>query len=352
MANAVITWNSDITVGKFFISYRKSNESQWSVPTKDNPTQNHFYTVEGLEDGQIYEFKITSECCNGSTDTIIEGKTLCKPTSNLIVLLQGQTSAVLSWDNVPWANSYRVRYRIEGNPSWTEIPGSPIIFNNTVITGLTQGKTYEFGVSVVCNSGESSMITNKLLIPCPQISAPVLIINNNVATFSWTGVSGGVYKVEYKKDTDITWTIAEASTTDTTININNLEFNQNYNFRVTILCGVDGVGNTLNINGSTNCPPISNLQGTSNVDVVTLTWTQGFLNQPVQVLYKRQDESTYTSYIDNYTNSSIQISGLTLGYIYNFRVIGKCGSFEINTLNTDVTLMCPSVTGLTAENIN
>ena len=77
--------------------------------------------------------------------------------------------------------------------------------------------------------------------PPPTCDAPTLPSVSNItisgATVVWTAVSGAVtYKVEYKKSSDVSWTLATAATASTSFALTGLTAGTPYNVRVTTKC--------------------------------------------------------------------------------------------------------------------
>lgn len=356
MLTAKITWAVDITKKEYFIQYRVKGTTDWIIPPGVNPTMNSFYDIPGLVEGNDYEFRIIANCCEGSTEEIIERTTPCPPTTSLTASTVDNSTVGLVWPSVDWAIGYNVYYKVQGDPTYILALGSPVppsgnITDTLNVTGLTPTITYEFAVEVICANGTSNKVITTHEIPCPPISNLVLGFTNNTANLSWTStLPGQTFRVEYKKSTDSTWTVLPNQNT-TTASIPGLDYNQLYNFRVTGLCGTFP-SNTLTADGQATCPPISNLTNSVDQDDVTLNWINGYSGQTVKIEHKVSTDSTWTLDVDNYgPASSYTVMNLPLGFTYDFRVTGKCGNFEINSLTTQATLNCPSVTSLTATNV-
>lgn len=357
-ATATLNWTPSITAGSYFVQYRVKGTEDWIIPNNEpNPTMNSFYHITGLEEGTLYEFKIVSECCDGSTEQIIEGATSCPPTDSLTVIPIPSTSFQLNWPAKLWAVEYNVYFKPQASLPYLVAPGSPVAPNGTAtetltIGGLEVGVTYEFAVEVVCASGVSSKVINIGTNPCPNITNLAVVFITNTANLTWnSSLSGQQFRVEFKKASDLNYTVWEASQTATTAAIPNLDYNTEYSFRVTGLCGAF-TSNSLTVGGTVLCPPISNLANSTNLDDVTLTWDNGYAGQTVKIEHKVSTDMTWILDVDNYgPASSYTVMNLPLGFTYDFRVTGKCGNFEINSLTTQATLSCPSVTDLVAANV-
>ncbi|MEO1652116.1 MAG: fibronectin type III domain-containing protein, partial [Bacteroidota bacterium] len=78
----------------------------------------------------------------------------CGVPSSLSSSNVSESSATLSWGNVSGANSYDVRYRVQGTSAWTNQNG--VSGTSTTISGLAGGTTYEFQVRANCSGSTSN----------------------------------------------------------------------------------------------------------------------------------------------------------------------------------------------------
>ena len=91
----------------------------------------------------------------GQSDTCTATVTVTNntPPANLNVTAITASSAVVSW-NGSGADSYDVRYRIVGAPTWTTVSG--ITTNTTTLTGLISSENYEVQVRANCIGGSTA----------------------------------------------------------------------------------------------------------------------------------------------------------------------------------------------------
>lgn len=73
--------------------------------------------------------------------------------TNISVSNVTQTTALLSWDDVPFFDHYNVRYRIVGTSTW--IFQTSLQTNSTTISGLTDSQTYEWEMRAKCADGSA-----------------------------------------------------------------------------------------------------------------------------------------------------------------------------------------------------
>lgn len=347
---ATLNWTPILSAENYFVQYRQEGSSTWLTPEGVNPTVNSFFVIDGLTEGTTYEFKVTTECCSGSSDDIFEGTTSCPATSPLNVTVLGQ-NFVLDWTPVDYAfGGYNVYYKETSSPTWILHPDSPTTFDNQTITGLELATSYDFAVEVICNDNISLKSIASSIIPCPSVTNLVVSFTTNTANVGWSGIAGQLYKVEYKRNVDPTFTVFAASQSGTTANITGLQYNVPYTFQVTALCDATPAI-PVQIGGTATCPQITMLTNVVTEQDVALNWILGFPTQQVKVEYKITTDSTYTLAVDNLNASSYTITDLIPGYTYDIRVTGKCGTFEVNSLTTQAIIACPGVTDLEAINL-
>ena len=94
--------------------------------------------------------------CGGANCPGCEPPTSCDTPSNIQSTVDG-TDVSITWDAVPGAIKYRVRYRIVGQ-QWT---GKTVTANSHDITGLQPNTTYQYQVRTICAEGEKSPFSTK-----------------------------------------------------------------------------------------------------------------------------------------------------------------------------------------------
>lgn len=152
---------------------------------------------------------------------------------------------------------------------------------------------------------------------------------------TWPGDSSATYEIQYKKSTDSSWTIPSGSpVVGTTLNVNGLDDNTGYNFRLRVLCG-DSIGSWLYSSYTTTssgCAPITGIS-ISNIteNGFYVSWSAsvsaigGYIVQ-----YRKQGNVSWLS-SPNTTSTTISIGGLDSGSTYDVRVLGFCASSTQST---------------------
>lgn len=144
---------------------------------------------------------------------------------------------------------------------------------------------------------------------------------------TWTGSGSGIYEVQYKKSTDITWSISPNSpVTGVTTVLSNLSDNTNYNIRIRALCS-DRVSPWLYDNfltGNASCPIVTNIAvGNITSTTANVSWTPSNNAIGYIVQYKKPSDSNWLTGPTVNTNS-YQITFLTTATAYVTRVISLC----------------------------
>jgi hypothetical protein len=142
-----------------------------------------------------------------------------------------------------------VRYRLQGNPTFTtvstslSVPSSGTVSPNfVVLTNPTIGAIYE--VQVLNNCGGSGIIQTIETSVCPApLSLQVAFVEETspsalyTANVTWVGDPSGEYMVEYKLQSDSSWTEATGSpVTGLSLQIEGLEYGETYDVRVSRIC--------------------------------------------------------------------------------------------------------------------
>jgi hypothetical protein len=150
-----LIWSPVFSATRYEIRYAPAGSSNFIVV---NATQNNA-TLSGLTPNTIYNVCVRSVCANNAGQNICVNFTTlqgqgsgCPAPNGLSVFNATQTAATISWNRVPEASSYILRYRREGTTDW-----SILRVNNSpgVLTDLLPNTIYEVQAASVC-SGVSS----------------------------------------------------------------------------------------------------------------------------------------------------------------------------------------------------
>jgi hypothetical protein len=156
-------------------------------------------------------------------------------------------------------------------------------------------------------------------------------IGNNTATVSWAAVANAVsYAVDYKLNSSSAWTSFSTAQTATSANLTGLTQGSLYDWRVSATCSA-GSGNTVVAQFTTTAPfvcaaPTGLTASSVTTSGATVSWTAVSGAASYAVDYKLSTASGWTSAATATTATSIALSGLTAGSIYEYRVRANCGS--------------------------
>ncbi|MCS6904138.1 MAG: T9SS type A sorting domain-containing protein, partial [Bacteroidia bacterium] len=116
--------------------------------------------------------------------------------------VESSNSVRAVWPLVVGARSYNIRYREVGSGSWIVVEG--LVGGEARLNELSGGKTYEFELQVVCESGVLLEWSSGLGVTTPGVSCEgvgrvfVEGVGSNSAMVRWEGVVGAVcYEVSY-----------------------------------------------------------------------------------------------------------------------------------------------------------
>ena len=159
-------WTSVPEAVSYKLKYRPVGSTNWKYKTVYAPdTSRNLYNL--LPDTE-YEYKIRTECANGSVPygpTAYFTTLSCDIAGNRDEAFIGNNTAILIWDAVPGAVSYKVKYRINNTPTWSyknvNAPNTSTQLNN-----LQSGTSYQWKVKTFCSptSNYSGYSGNNLFV--------------------------------------------------------------------------------------------------------------------------------------------------------------------------------------------
>lgn len=178
------------------------------------------------------------------------------------------------------------------------------------------------------------------------------------ATVSWAALSGALnYDVDYKLNASSTWTNAATATTSLSAALSGLAENSLYDFRVRANCtGATGAYAQAQFTTlASTCTEPSGLTASAiTATGATVSWTavSGALNYTVD--YKLNSSFTWINAAAATTNLSVNLSGLTAGSLYDYRVRTNCNglnSIYSQAQFTTTTASCDAPSGLTSGSV-
>jgi hypothetical protein len=196
--------------------------------------------------------------------------------------------------------------------------------------------------------------TNFTIGGAPACGTPTGLSNTTPTetstTVSWNAVGGANnYDVDYKTNAASTWINAATATTSTSVDLSGLAAGTLYNWRVRANCS-GGASNYVQANFTTATPPpacgdptgLSNTAPTQTSTTVSWNAVGGANNYDVD--YKTNAASTWVNAATATTALSVDLSGLTAGTLYNWRVKANCSAGASNYVQANFTTATPPVT--------
>ena len=174
-------------------------------------------------------------------------------------------------------------------------------------------------------------------------------ITTNGANINWSAVTNATsYAVEYKLNSAATWTVLNATQTTTSASLTNLTAGTAYNWRVRATCAT-GAGNYATANFTTTaaealCGNPTGLSTTSiTTTTATLSWTAVANATSYALEYKLNTSATWTVFNVTLSTTTANLTGLTAGTAYNWRVRANCANGSGTYVSVNFTTMSSGV---------
>lgn len=287
--------------------------------------------------------------------------TVCVGATNLTASNLLTNSANISWNAVPGAVSYSIRYRDISTSSWQYATSTP---NNTTLSGLMPATTYEFQIQVNCGNSQTSAFSNSVnfttaALPCSiptGLNTSALSANN--ATINWTLVSGALsYNLQYRVTGAGSWNLINCPSN--TYLLNNLTANTSYDVEVQTVC--NGSNNSAYSNiftfttSNLTCDTTSLIQISSITSIDAMaSWTAVNNAISYNVNIKESSASTWNNF--NTTNLSYLLTSLIPNTNYNLTIQTVCSSTSSSIVSsvvnfTTLNVPCDTITGININTI-
>lgn len=256
----------------------------------------------------------------------------CAAPSGLSTTNLNSTAATLNWTASAGASGYTVDYKASTSTTWTNV----LTNSNTtsyVLSGLIPGTSYDWRVSGNCASGSSDFISSVFTTnsACGKsASLTTGSITTQAATLSWTGIDTALsYNIDYKTGASNIWTPLASGLTQTTFSWTGLTEGTLYKWRVNATCTL-GAGNydSTQFTTAITCNAPATLSTTSiTATAATLNWSSvsGAANYAIDT---RVAGGTWASKATNLTGTTYNLTGLTGGTSYDWRIRTNCGTLS------------------------
>lgn len=336
-----------------------ANDGSEVVTIPNTPTTTARIKIEAV--GNIF-FDI-----NDANFTITAGSS-CGTATSLAASAVTTNSATVSWAAVSGATSYAVDYKLNSSSTWTSA-ATATTATSVNLSGLTDGSLYDWRVIATCTAGTGAAATAQFTTQVVCVAPGGLTSNPGAttATVSWAAVNGATsYAVDYKLNSSSTWTSFSTAQTGTSASLTGLTASSLYDWRVSATCP-SGITSATEAQFTTTAVPVCDAPtGLSSSAVTsnsaTVSWTAVSGAQSYAVDYKLNSSSTWISAATATTATSVNLSGLTAGSLYDYRVSTNCGTngtstFTAAQFTTSAAPSCatafePNETQATAAAIN
>ena len=256
---AQVNW-ANATADSFMVRYAVHNTTNF-IWKKINGQPNVVSTVlTGLQPGTQYDWWVRSLCVNiassnyqsvPGTFTTLSNPVPCITPYNLGATSITNVSALISWTNRVSADTFRVRYSVNGTTNfiWKDVNGGG--GSSTSLTGLVPNTTYQFQVSSKCSGITSAYSTSFVfttqntpvacIVPYGLYTSP---ISSSSGQVNWTNlVSADTFRVRYSVNgtTNFFWKDVDGSGGATNAILIGLAASTTYQWQVRTICnGVAG----------------------------------------------------------------------------------------------------------------
>lgn len=343
-STATLTW-SEVPGGfEYWVRYKRSDDSKWVYMTNVTGTS---VVLPGLKSGALYQAQIATECNPSNTDYssiksvafYTESAYECTAPSNFATSSITSSTVNLTWTAIAGSGvEYFVRYKKSSSPDWIYIQN--ISTNSRILTGLDGGSLYQVQLATECNENNTQTSTattvNFYTAPNYECVTPsnfkVVSKTSSSVNLSWNSLSGiGVeYVLRYKKTFDSQWTYLRDLKTNTKT-ISGLNNSMLYQVQLATECNefntVTSSYSKINFETSAGyaCTVPNNFQITSiGTTTMSLSWS-ALSGTGVEYLvrYKKSISDSWV-YVRNITNTTLTISALDPGYLYQIQLATEC----------------------------
>lgn len=322
---------------------------KWSQQGDMNPAT----LCTNFDYGEVEDYTI-SMISNGTQQA-------CVPPTSLSVGNVTTNTANISWGAVNGANSYSLRYKINGAINWTTLS---VTGSSYTISGLSSSTNYEVQIASVCTNNVISSYTTSsyFTTAAPACLTPTNITATNVtistAYIAWTAAANAQsYTIYYKPVTSTTWQNITSVTNNTTLS--NLTSNTNYEVQVKTVCSTNNSSNnstSVTFTTPINCTAPTTLS-TTNITATSAQINWGAVSSAANgyLFSWRVQNGVWSSDLAT-LNTNANLSNLTPSTTYEFRVKSQCSpnttsAYSTSQTFTTLALSCNVVTNITAASI-
>ena len=351
-----VSWDAPFNTGSAITGYTlqqsEDNGQSWSAVSGVSGTSTS-KDVTGLTTGDSYVFRVQATNTAG-TGTSSEASTAAvpadvapgKPDAPTVAVLSA-TSLRVSW-NAPVntgsaITSYTLQQSANNGQSWSTVSGHSGMSHD--VSGLTLGTAYVFRVQATNGAGagawsDASTAAQPNAVPGKPNPPTVTVLSATSLRVSWdapvnTGSAITGYTLQQSEDNGQSWSaVSGVSGTSTSKDVTGLTTGDSYVFRVQ---ATNTAGTGTSSEASTAAVPADVAPGKPDaptVAVLSATSLRVSWNAPTNTgsaitsytLQQSEDNGTNWSAVTGHSGTSHDVTGLTLGTVYVFRVQATNGA--------------------------
>lgn len=355
---ADISWSPLVTADTFRIRYSVDGTSNY-LWKNVNGGLGFSTTLSGLAPATAYQFQVSSICTGVSSGYspsyifITDGN--CVVPIGVTASQITASSAVIKWSPNVLADTFRLRYRQTGAPSWNykNLNGS-LLIDSLGLNNLVPNTNYECQVSSVCNgtgNGYSSLVTFTTSNSVANCIVPFGISSSNVtnttADINWSAqVNADTFRIRYAEQGTPNYMYVDSpGTSGSLATIGNMLPSTTYDFQVSSVCLGVSSGYSPVFSFTTGSSPASCITpyGTSESNITGTTadinWTAFVTADSFMVRYSVYPTSSYVWKKISGTGgvTSTTLSGLTTSTKYQWQVRSICSGVPVSIYSVSDT---------------
>ena len=350
--------NGGSTITDYEYSYRVGSSGYFDPWVSAGTDQSE--TVTGLTNGTLYNFRARAVNSVGASPTTGPYSATPEapistpgPPTSLTVTAAINGIVIFTWD-VPSDDGgapiegYEYQYREEGTSTWSSV--TSVTYRAGLITGLTNGTTYEIQVWAVNSVGSGTISDILLATPQFPVGSPgspqnlVATAGDGQVTLSWDAPSlnggGAITDYEYRRDTydDDTWTYwsSTGNGSSTSMTLTGLTNGTVYAFKVRAVNSSGSGPESSKVTVTPQAPTVpgapTNLRASTHstiVGAVYLSWDApsddgGTAITGYEARYRRYYSSGWTAWTSWFptvwTYTFVTVTERTGGELYGFQV--------------------------------
>ncbi|MEP7321156.1 MAG: fibronectin type III domain-containing protein [Saprospiraceae bacterium] len=320
--------------------------------------------------GPLPKALILSRISASSCIVACSGGSTCVSPTGLTTTNITTSGATLSWTPVSGAISYSIDYKPSISTTWTTV-NSVGTASSVVLSGLSAGTLYNWQVKTNCAVGsststQSQLTTSSTASNCTSNPPAGLFsssITSNTAMTTWSPSTGATSYSYYIKvgTTNPTWYLVIANFTGTELGLTSLMPGTFYTWKISANCTAgssaftEGQFTTLTSTNCTSSPPTGLTTTSISTVSAILNWNPVSTATTYAVQYKLNTSATWITLIANTTSTSISLTGLLSGLLYDWQVRSNCSAgssaFAASSFTSTAATGCTSPVTLTTTNI-